>query len=92
MTVNLKKIYQSKTEGEPLLTLESFSCPSERLVLASSLYNPEEVYMTNAVESLNIIIRRVIKKRKRFPTDKSASEDALLSNPGSKRWAMPIKP
>ena len=39
----------------------------------------DAVQQTNAIESLNSVIRKVLKKRKLFPTDDSAMK-VILSN------------
>jgi len=50
------------------------------------------IYTTNAIESLNSVIRKSIKKRKLFPTDDSATKVIYLAiMDGSKRWTMPIR-
>ena len=50
------------------------------------------IYTTNAIESLNSVIRKAIKKRKLFPTDDSAIKVVYLAiNDASKRWTMPIR-
>ncbi len=50
------------------------------------------IYTTNAIESLNSVIRKVIKKRKLFPTDDSAMKVAYLAvQAASKKWTMPIR-
>ncbi|RJE76618.1 transposase [Pseudoalteromonas sp. MSK9-3] len=49
------------------------------------------IYTTNAIESLNSVIRKATKKRKLFPTDESASKVVYLAiMDASKRWTMPI--
>ena len=49
------------------------------------------IYTTNAIESLNSVIRKVIKKRKLFPTDDSARKVIYLAiQDASKKWTMPI--
>lgn len=49
------------------------------------------IYTTNAIESLNSVIRKAIKKRKLFPTDDSAMKVVYLAiMDASKRWTMPI--
>jgi transposase-like protein len=49
------------------------------------------IYTTNAIESLNSVIRKVIKKRKLFPTDDSAMKVIYLAvQQASKKWTMPI--
>jgi len=50
------------------------------------------IYTTNAIESLNSVIRKVIKKRKLFPTDDSAKKVVFLAvQDASKKWTMPIR-
>lgn len=63
----------------------------------NTLFNyPEEIrkaiYTTNAIESLNSVIRKAIKKRKLFPTDDSAKKVIYLAiQVASKKWTMPIR-
>lgn len=58
-------------------------------------YNPEirrAIYTTNAIESLNSVIRKVIKTRKSFSNDDSAKKIIYLAiRNASERWTMPIK-
>ena len=50
------------------------------------------IYTTNAIESLNSVIRKVIKKRKLFPHDDSAVKIVyLVINEASKKWTMPVR-
>lgn len=50
------------------------------------------IYTTNAIESLNSVIRKALKKRKVFPTDDSAKKVVYLAiMDASKRWSMPIR-
>ena len=50
------------------------------------------IYTTNAIESLNSVIRKAIKKRKLFPTDDSAKKVVFLAiTEASKKWSMPIR-
>jgi putative transposase len=50
------------------------------------------IYTTNAIESLNSVIRKAIKKRKLFPTDDSARKVVYLAiMDASKKWTMPIR-
>jgi putative transposase len=49
------------------------------------------IYTTNAIESLNSVIRKAIKKRKLFPTDEAAKKVVYLAiREASRRWTMPI--
>ncbi len=63
----------------------------------NTLFNyPEDIrkaiYTTNAIESLNSVIRKVIKKRKLFPTDDAAKKVIYLAiRDASKKWTMPIR-
>lgn len=63
----------------------------------NTLFNyPEEIrkaiYTTNAIESLNSVIRKAIKKRKLFPSDNSAKKVIYLAIiDASKKWTMPIR-
>lgn len=63
----------------------------------NTLFNyPEDIrkaiYTTNAIESLNSVIRKAIKKRKVFPTDDSAKKVVYLAiMAASKKWTMPIR-
>lgn len=50
------------------------------------------IYTTNAIESLNSVIRKAISKRKLFPTDDSARKVVYLAiMDASKKWTMPIR-
>ncbi|UFK38488.1 IS256 family transposase [Pectobacterium parvum] len=50
------------------------------------------IYTTNAIESLNSVIRQAIKKRKVFPTDDSVRKVIYLAiRDASKKWSMPIQ-
>lgn len=50
------------------------------------------IYTTNAIESLNSVIRKAIKKRKLFPTDDAAKKVVYLAiENASKKWTMPIR-
>lgn len=63
----------------------------------NTLFNyPEDIrkaiYTTNAIESLNSVIRRALKKRKVFPNDDSARKMIYLAiKEASKKWTMPIR-
>ncbi|MDG2784084.1 IS256 family transposase [Vibrio parahaemolyticus] len=109
VAAGLKAIYQSKTEDEALLALETFSDKWDAKYPQISrswtthwdnlntLFNyPEDIrkaiYTTNAIESLNSVIRKAIKKRKLFPTDESARKVIFLAiQDASKKWTMPIR-
>ena len=49
------------------------------------------IYTTNAIESLNMVIRKAIRNRRMFPCDNSAFKVVFLAIQGaSKKWTMPI--
>lgn len=57
---------------------------------------PDEIrkvlYTTNAIESLNSVIRKAIERRKLFPTDESAIKVIYLAiHQAAKKWTMPIR-
>lgn len=50
------------------------------------------IYTTNAIESLNSMIRHAIKKRKVFPSDDSVRKVIYLAiEAAAKKWTMPIR-
>ena len=50
------------------------------------------IYTTNAIESVNSVIRKVIRKRKLFPSDDAAKKVIYLAiQEASKKWTMPIR-
>ncbi|CCG88529.1 IS256 family transposase [Erwinia piriflorinigrans] len=50
------------------------------------------IYTTNAIESLNSVIRHAIKKRKLFPTDDSVKKVVGLTiQAASQKWTMPLR-
>jgi len=50
------------------------------------------IYTTNAIESLNRTMRKIIKNRQAFPTDEAILKILYLAlNNASKKWTMPIR-
>lgn len=50
------------------------------------------IYTTNAIESLNSVIRKAVNNRKIFPHDQSAMKVIYLAiQAASKKWTMPIR-
>ena len=50
------------------------------------------IYTTNAIESLNSVVRKATNKRKVFPTDDSAKKVVYLAiMEAPKKWTMPIR-
>ncbi|MGF6702553.1 transposase-like protein [Paraburkholderia sp. MM5496-R1] len=69
-----------------------FDYPPE---LRKVIYAPEEVPLgdtTNAIESINMSLRKVIKTRSSFPTDEAVTKLFYLAlNNISKKWTMPTR-
>lgn len=104
-TADLKRIYQAPTEDQALAELERFGAsypqiskswtshwPNLRTLFE---YPPEirkAIYTTNAIESLNSVIREATKRRKVFPTDDSARKVIYLAiAQAARKWTMPIQ-
>jgi transposase-like protein len=50
------------------------------------------IYTTNAIESLNSVIRKAINNRRIFPSDRSALKVVCLAiEQAAKKWTMPIQ-
>jgi len=50
------------------------------------------IYTTNAIESMNMTLRKVIKTHRAFPTDESALTVIYLAIQNiAKKWTMPIR-
>lgn len=50
------------------------------------------IYTTNAIESLNSVIRKAVKNRKVFPHDQAALKVVYLAiHAASRKWTMPIR-
>lgn len=50
------------------------------------------IYTTNAIESLNSVIRKAIKNRKVFPNDNAAFKVIYLATlKASQKWTMPLR-
>lgn len=50
------------------------------------------IYTTNAIESLNSVIRKAIKLKKLFPTDDAVYKLVYLAiQQASKKWSMPVR-
>jgi transposase-like protein len=50
------------------------------------------IYTTNAIESLNSVLRKAVKNRKVFPHDQAAMKVVFLAiDAASRKWTMPIK-
>jgi putative transposase len=50
------------------------------------------IYTTNAIESMNMTLRKVLRNHRHFPTDEAAMKVIFLAlNNISKKWTMPIR-
>ena len=50
------------------------------------------IYTTNAIESLNSVIRKAVKNRKVFPHDQAAMKVVYLAiDAASRKWSMPVR-
>lgn len=92
-TNNLKK-FQGKWDGDYPMIFKSWNKNWDRLTVFFN-YPPEirkVIYTTNAIESLNMSLRKIIKNRGSFPTDQAVSKILFLALRNiSKKWNMPIR-
>lgn len=109
VAVDLKTIYQSKTEEEAKIMLEIFKekWDSKYQLIGKSWENNwskiipffaysmdirKVIYTTNAIESMNMNIRKVIKTKASFPNDEAALKLLFMALRNiSKKWTMPIR-
>lgn len=108
VTADLKCVYQAPTEELALLALQEFkekwpaygqivkSWESNWVNLRTLFEYPEDIrraiYTTNAIESLNSVIRKATKRHKMFPSDEAALKVVYLAvMEASKKWTMPIR-
>jgi putative transposase len=50
------------------------------------------IYTTNAIESVNSVIRKFTRNRKQYPNEESALKLVYLAiHEASKKWTMPIR-
>ena len=64
--------------------------------LAAFFAYPKEIrkviYTTNAIESLNSSMRKILKTRRAFPNDEAATKLMYLALQNiAKRWTRPVK-
>jgi putative transposase len=84
----------SKWDGEPPTISKSWRLNRERVI--PFLSYPEEmrrvIYTTNAIESVNSSLRKVINNRGSFPNEEAAMKLLYLAlNNASQKWRMPIR-
>ncbi len=82
VTADLKQISRSwKAHWPNLITLFDYPEDIRRVI-----------YTTNAIESVNSVIRKAIKNRRLFPNDDSAMKVIYLAiQSASRKWTMPIR-
>jgi transposase-like protein len=72
-----------------------FAVESVSSLVWNTHYPPEirkVIYTTNAIESINMSLRKVIKTRSSFPTDEAVTKLFYLALRNiSKKWTMPIR-
>lgn len=64
--------------------------------IATFFAYPEDIrrviYTTNAIESLNMTVRKVLKNKRSFPTDEAMFKQIYLAlNNIAKKWTMPVR-
>ncbi len=108
VTERLKTIYQAVNEQEALSKLEQFRQDwpqypriaemwERNWVRISPMFSYEGdirrvIYTTNAIESLNSVIRKATTRHKMFPDDGAALKVAWLAiMEASRKWTMPIQ-
>lgn len=108
VTEQLKTIYQAVSEQEALSNLEQFRQDwlqypwivdmwERNWVKITPMFSYEGdirrvIYTTNAIESLNSVIRKATTRHKMFPDDGAALKVAWLAIMGaSRKWTMPIQ-
>lgn len=86
--------FADKWDGEHPTISQSWRNNWERLSLFFD-YPPQirkVIYTTNAIESLNSVIRKAVKNRKVFPHDQAALKVVYLAvQAATKKWSMPIR-
>jgi putative transposase len=103
VAAGLKSIYQSVTLAEAEQALEAFAEQWDRQSWRNHWPNliaffdyPNEIrkiiYTTNAIESINSVIRKATDQRKIFPHDDAAMKVIYLAiENAAKKWSMPLR-
>lgn len=108
VTTQLKTVYQAVNEQEALSNLEQFRQDwsqypriadmwERNWVRIATMFSYEGdirrvIYTTNAIESLNSVIRKATTRHKMFPDDEAALKVAWLAiMEASRKWTMPIQ-
>lgn len=108
VTTQLKTIYQAVNEQEALANLEQFKEQWPQYTRIAELWERNwariatlfsyegdirrVIYTTNAIESLNSVIRKATTRHKMFPDDEAALKVTWLAiMDASKKWTLPIQ-
>ena len=108
VTTQLKTIYQAVNEQEALANLEQFEKDwlqypriaeiwRRNWARIATMFSYEGeirrvIYTTNAIESVNSVIRKATHRHKMFPDDEAALKVVWLAiMESSKKWTMPIQ-
>lgn len=108
VTTQLKTIYQAVNEQQALSNLEQFRQDWSQYPRIADMWERNwariatmfsyegeirrVIYTTNAIESLNSVIRKATTRHKMFPDDEAALKVAWLAIMGaSRKWTMPIQ-
>ena len=108
LTSQLKTVYQAVNEQEALANLEQFERDwpqypriaemwRRNWVRIATMFSYEGdirrvIYTTNAIESVNSVIRKATHRHKIFPNDNAALKVVWLAiMESSKKWTMPIQ-
>jgi putative transposase len=94
VAADLRSIYRAGTEAEAELRLGEFEVKWDG-TYRPFFAHPEEIrkaiYTTNAIESLNMSLRKIIKTRGSFPNEEAALKLLYLAlRNAAKKWTMPI--
>ena len=96
VATDLKSIYRAETADAAALRLDEFEEKWGDKYPPPFFAYPDAVrkiiYTTNAIESLNMSLRKIIKNRGHFPSDDAATKLLYLALRNvSKKWTMPSR-
>ena len=108
VTARLKNVYQAVNEREALANLEQFEKDWSQYpriaemwrrnwVRIATMFSYEGeirrvIYTTNAIESVNSVIRKATHRHKMFPDDEAAMKVVWLAiMESSRKWTLPIR-
>ena len=94
VAVQLSTIYQVATGQQALEVLEQFDADwkDKYPVIAEQWRRHWMIYTSNAIESVNSVIRKVTTHHKMFPNDEAVLEVVYLAiDATSKKWTMPTR-